>query len=123
MSTDLDSGFSFPSRTRPAFRAAYRRLGDSTVVAVGGELDLATAPMLREILPLAIASSGARPRLFVDLHGVPFVDSWGLRPITDAFTELAGIGGELRIVSVRPPVRRLVALLGWEHLIPIRIRE
>jgi anti-sigma B factor antagonist len=120
---DLESGLPFRSDARPAFRVAYRRLGESTVVAVGGELDMATAPTLREVLPRAILDAGSTPRLFVDLDAVPFMDSWGFRPITDAVPQLRDLGGDLRVVAARPPVQRLMALLGWEDLIAVRRRD
>jgi anti-sigma B factor antagonist len=50
--------------------------GDWAVLAVRGEIDVATAPQLREEL-LELVSAG-RKQIVVDLSGVDFLDSTGL---------------------------------------------
>ena len=50
--------------------------GEHTVVEAAGELDLYTAPRLRELL-LALDAEG-RHRVVVDLEALSFIDSTGL---------------------------------------------
>lgn len=57
-------------------RLRHRVEGEVTVVHPGGEVDVFTAPLLREFL-LELLEGGAR-RLVVDLSGVSFLDSTGL---------------------------------------------
>jgi anti-sigma B factor antagonist len=55
---------------------------DATVLALFGELDLASTPMLERELE-AVESSGA-PRMVIDLAGVGFMDSTGLQALVHA---------------------------------------
>jgi anti-sigma B factor antagonist len=65
------------------------------LLEVFGELDLATAPRLCARLDRA---RGERVRrLVVDLTGVDFIDSTGLRALMGASTELRHAGGKLAI--------------------------
>ncbi|CAO0837571.1 Anti-sigma factor antagonist OS=Streptomyces microflavus OX=1919 GN=rsbV_1 PE=3 SV=1 [Streptomyces microflavus] len=50
--------------------------GDRTVVEVGGEIDVYTAPKLREQL-VELVNDGSY-HLVVDMEGVDFLDSTGL---------------------------------------------
>jgi anti-anti-sigma factor len=56
------------------------------VLAVSGELDIATAPALRERLENAIKAG--KSRLVIDLHGVDFLDSVALATIVHARKEM-----------------------------------
>src|SRR5262245_57095740 len=56
------------------------------VLAVTGELDIATAPALRDRLDAAIKAG--KQRLVIDLHGVDFLDSVALATIVHARKEL-----------------------------------
>jgi anti-sigma B factor antagonist len=56
------------------------------VLAVSGELDIATAPALRDRLESAIKAG--KHRLVIDLHGVDFLDSVALATIVHARKEL-----------------------------------
>ena len=53
-----------------------RQVGDRTIVVVGGEIDVYTAPKLREKL-IDLVSAG-NYHLVVDMEGVEFLDSTGL---------------------------------------------
>ena len=60
------------------------------VFAVGGELDIATAPALRDRLDAAIKAG--KLNLVIDLHGVDFLDSVALATIVHARKELPEAG-------------------------------
>jgi anti-sigma B factor antagonist len=81
------------------------------VVAVTGELDIATAPRL--CARLDATRTGRRPRLLVDLTEVDFCDSTGLRALLGAASEVRAHGGRFAIVC--PPagdVARLLEIVG-----------
>jgi anti-sigma B factor antagonist len=69
------------------------------VIAVAGELDIATAPELCARLDNKRAAR--RPRLLVDLTEVDFCDSTGLRALLGAASEVRANGGRFAIVC--PP--------------------
>ena len=81
------------------------------VIAVAGELDIATAPEL--CARLDDRRAGGHPRLLVDLTGVDFCDSTGLRALLGAAAEVRAHGGRFAIVC--PPagdVARLLDIVG-----------
>jgi anti-sigma B factor antagonist len=81
------------------------------VVTVAGELDLATAPRLTSQLD-ALRRNGRPPRVLVDLGGLEFCDSTGLRALLGAATEFRAAGGRLAISAGEGPVPRLLAITG-----------
>ncbi|HET9172907.1 MAG TPA: STAS domain-containing protein [Actinospica sp.] len=66
-----------------------------TVLFVSGEVDLAGSPHLERALAEA---AGPGAPLVVDLTGVEFIDSAGLRALTQAELTVARLGGRLLIV-------------------------
>lgn len=70
--------------------------GDRTVVDVTGEIDVYTAPALREELTNLIDAE--HTDLVVDLTGVSFMDSTGLGVLVGALKKVRTIGGDLRLV-------------------------
>jgi anti-sigma B factor antagonist len=75
------------------FGAVASRARDRAVVAVTGEVDLYTAPRLWETLDSAIA--GTPRELVVDLSGVDFLDSSGLKVLVRAHKRLKPISGSV----------------------------
>jgi anti-sigma B factor antagonist len=79
-----------------AFSITQARLADGGVVlTVRGELDIATAPTLREVVT-AILATGVR-RLVLDLLAVTFMDSTALAVLVGAKQRL-GADGQLTVV-------------------------
>ncbi|HEY2813852.1 MAG TPA: STAS domain-containing protein [Acidimicrobiales bacterium] len=78
---------------------------DWTVLAVSGEIDIATAPSLREKLHTLLAEG--RSNLIIDLDEVTFLDSTALGVLVGVLKRARTEGGELRIVSNQPRVRKV----------------
>jgi anti-sigma B factor antagonist len=79
--------------------------GGWTVVAVSGELDADTVPLLSDHL-----EGSAGDRVVVDLGGVPFMDTTGLSLLLDWHRRLDGSGGEFRMACLQPAVHKLFRL-------------
>jgi anti-sigma B factor antagonist len=104
-----------PARAELSIEA--RAMGDRTVLTVRGELDLYTAPALRDRV-LAAAAEGQR-RLVIDLSGVPFMDSSGLGVIVACLKRLRESGGDLALVTAPgSPPSKLLSLTGLDRAIP-----
>jgi anti-sigma B factor antagonist len=88
-----------------------------TVVRVGGELDNATGPRLRERLVAAIAERGAN--VVLDLSGVEFLDSTGLGVLVGVPKRARTLGGDLRLAAATPPVRRVFEITALDRTLPI----
>jgi anti-sigma B factor antagonist len=88
------------------------------VVEVRGELDLATAAVLCSRLDAARA--GADRRLVVDLSGLEFCDSTGLRALLGAAQEVSVSAGRLAVVMPQGgDVRRLFEITGAGEFLPL----
>lgn len=70
--------------------------GERTVVEVGGEIDVYTAPVLRE--RLATLHEAGRHHLVVDLRAVRFMDSTGLGVLVGVLKRVRLSGGSLALV-------------------------
>ena len=88
-----------------------------TVVSIYGELDVATAPSLREQL-IGLVGDGAT-KLVLDLEGVDFLDSTGLGVIVSALKRARTNGGDLRLVCTQARIRRLFEITGLDKAVPL----
>ena len=85
----------------------------SPVVAVRGEIDVATSPQLRNDLN-ALVARGAR-HITLDFADVSFVDSSGLGVLVGTYKRLREEEeGSVRIVSAQPSVRKVFEITGLE---------
>jgi anti-sigma B factor antagonist len=89
---------------------------DYTIVTPAGEIDIFTAPPLRERL-FELAASG-RP-LVVDLDQVGFIDSAGLSALIGTAKRAAAHGGSLCAACARPKIRKTFRLTGLDRQIPL----
>ena len=88
-----------------------------TVLSAAGELDVNTAPELREQLA-QLVNDGAR--IVVDLADVSFVDSTALSVLVSALKRLRQADGDLALASPTPSVRRVFEITGLTRLFTIR---
>lgn len=86
-----------------------------TVLAVAGDLDLATAERLREQLNTVPGGSV----VVLDLKKVEFCDSAGLRVLLDAELRTRVGGGELRLAAPSAALVRLFELTGVDGFIRV----
>ncbi|HEX5587798.1 MAG TPA: STAS domain-containing protein [Acidimicrobiia bacterium] len=87
---------------------------DELLVAVRGEIDMASAPQLRELLESAI--EGGVTRVVLDCRGLEFLDSSGIGVLVAARKRL-GDAGELVIDSPPAHVRKVLDITGvGDHL-------
>ena len=101
----------------PAMTVRRRLVGHRTVLAVTGEVDLATAPELGSAVDTALAS-GAQ-ELWLDLSATAFMDSSGLHVLLDAHRRMGGLRRRLAIVCPGGAVRRLFEIAGVADALPL----
>jgi anti-sigma B factor antagonist len=92
-----------------------RERGD-TILAVRGDVDMATAPFLWERVEQVLPDS---ERVIVDLRDVDFLDSSGLSVFVRAHRRLCHAGGALVLRSPNPRVRQVLDLTGLDQVLTI----
>jgi anti-sigma B factor antagonist len=80
------------------------------VLAVGGEVDVATAPRLREQL-ISLVNQGSH-RIVVDLTAVDFLDSTGLGVLVGALKRVRTHDGDLSLVCDEPRILKVFEITG-----------
>ncbi|MDQ0798143.1 STAS domain-containing protein [Streptomyces sp. B1I3] len=90
--------------------------GTRAVIALTGEFDVATAPLVRARALELIASD--HPDLITDLTGVTFCDSSGLGALVGIWRCAKDAGGSLILAAVPDRLGRLLHTTGMDSLLP-----
>jgi anti-sigma B factor antagonist len=101
------------------FAVDVRHVKGRSVVALTGELDLATAPELRE--RLGLLSEEGENEVTLDLTDLDFVDSTGLSVFVMAFNRAQAGGGSLIIRNPSSPVMRIFEITGLTSVFTIAV--
>jgi anti-anti-sigma factor len=100
-----------PSTTR--VRLFSRRLSGHAVIAIRGELDLATTAPLRERI-LTILKDTTSP-VIVDLSGVSFCDASGLALLVGTQRRATMHGLTVALAAPRPNLHKLLRITGLDR--------
>jgi anti-sigma B factor antagonist len=92
-------------------------LDDGVRLRLAGELDVATAPLAEDAL--RTAEAGAPLRLALDLGGLTFMDSTGLRLVMAADLRAKEAGRRLLVVRGPDAVQRVFQLTGVDERIEL----
>jgi anti-sigma B factor antagonist len=90
---------------------------DTCVLAVRGDLDVYTAPRLKQEFVELIG--GGCIRLVLDLERVEFIDSSALGVLIGALRRVREKGGAIHIVCTRANVLNLFRLTGLYEVFPV----
>ncbi|MFD8518747.1 anti-sigma factor antagonist [Streptomyces capillispiralis] len=88
-------------------------MGDRTIVRVGGEIDVYTAPKLRELV------NDGSFHLVVDMEGVDFLDSTGLGVLVGGLKRVRAHEGSLRLVCNQERILKIFRITGLTKVFPI----
>ena len=91
--------------------------GDWQVLAVSGELDVATTPRVRNEIVRLVADGATH--LVLDLSRVDFIDSFGLGVLVGALKRVRSHGGGMRVVITEPRVLKVVELTGLDRVLDL----
>ena len=95
-----------------------REQGEFSVVEVGGEIDVYTAPSLREAVPSVL--DGGAIRICIDLSDVSFLDSTGLGVIVNAMKRVDAAKGHLTVVVTKSHLTKVFEITGLDAPLDIR---
>lgn len=99
------------------FLIEQRSDGDVPVIAVTGEIDVASAPQLREGLQRVIATG--KTTIVLDLLGVTFLDSTALGVLVGALKRCRESGGDLQVVVAEPRILKIFEITGLTSVFTI----
>ena len=94
-----------------------RDAGGKTIVAVGGEIDVYTAPKLRDKITELVAA-GAYD-IVIDMEGVEFLDSTGLGVLVGGLKRVRAHEGSLRLVCTQERILKIFRITGLTKVFPI----
>jgi anti-sigma B factor antagonist len=100
-----------------AFDISEKTADGASVVSATGEIDIATAPGLREQLESTM--DRAEGVVVVDLLGVTFIDSTALGVLIGALKRSQESGGTMRLVVAEPRVLKVFEITGLTELFSI----
>jgi anti-sigma B factor antagonist len=89
---------------------SVRQAGGQAVVALRGELDLASTPALVSHLTAAVAACG--PAVIVDVAGLEYIGYSGLGVLVRVGKWLRESGGDLALAAPQPQVKRILVVTG-----------
>lgn len=93
------------------------QVGDLAVVTVGGEVDLDTASQLGDHALDAVRD--VSPHVLLDLTGVTFMDSTGLKVLLAVQRRAELAGGSFGVAGPSRSVRKILALTGLDQTFAI----
>ena len=91
--------------------------GSVPILAVSGEVDVYSAPALKDRIAELIQSG--QTTLIVDLSEVAFLDSTGLGALVEARAETTEAGGSLPIVCSQERILKLFTITGLDGVFTI----
>jgi anti-sigma B factor antagonist len=84
------------------------------VIEVGGEIDVYTAPKLREAIVTAVEAGASH--LIIDVEKVDFLDSTGLGVLVGALKRVRADGGSLDIVCTHERILKIFGITGLDKV-------
>lgn len=94
-----------------------REEGGRTIVEVGGEIDVYSAPTLRDRLNALVADG--HHDLIVDMQGVEFLDSTGLGVLVGGLKRVRTHNGSLQLVCSQERVLKVFRITGLTKVFAI----
>jgi anti-sigma B factor antagonist len=92
-------------------------IGEVLVVHVGGDLDVYTAPQLKEALAEVLGADGSS--LVLDLSDVHFIDSTALGVLANSLQQTRSNEGDLRLVMEDPYLLKIFHITGFDGVFAI----
>jgi anti-sigma B factor antagonist len=92
-----------------------------TVVTVSGDLDVLSAPRLRDRLDETVGSGAYR--LLVDLTPTEFIDSSGLSALVGGLKVVRALGGDMTLVCPPGNTRRIIEIIALDQVFKLYDRR
>ena len=103
-----------------SLRVDVKDAGEGKLLEVEGEVDMDSAPALRDALMKTIRGS---PLLRVDLSRVSYLDSSGIAVLIEGYKASQEAGTAFRLLNPSPQVRAVIELAQLNQLFAIETSE
>jgi anti-sigma B factor antagonist len=94
-----------------------REVGSRTIVSVGGEIDVYTAPKLRDQITELVSDD--RHDLLIDLEGVDFLDSTGLGVLVGGLKKVRAQDGSMELICSQDRLLKIFRITGLAKVFTI----
>lgn len=98
-----------------------RDVDGRTIVAVGGEIDVYTAPRLRDEISDLVGQG--RHRLVIDMEKVDFLDSTGLGVLVGGLKKVRAHDGSMELVCSQDRLLKIFRITGLAKVFTIHATE
>lgn len=92
-------------------------LGDRVVVTIGGEIDVYTAPVLRDAITDLVADGSHD--ILIDMTDVDFLDSTGLGVLVGGLKKVRAYNGSLELVCHQERLLKIFRITGLAKVFAI----
>ena len=93
-----------------------RSEGNTTIVALSGDIDLDSSPQVRTVL---LESVSAKRGVLVDMSAVSYIDSSGVASLVEAFQSARRGSTPFALVAVSEPAMRVLELARLDQVFSI----
>ncbi|MCV7353255.1 anti-sigma factor antagonist [Mycobacterium parmense] len=104
---------------RSNLRAVVHRSGLAVIVSAGGEADACNESTWRQLIQEAASVTSAPGTVVVDLTGLDFVSCCAFQALTEESERCRRRGIDMRLVSQRGMVTRIVKACGFADMLPV----
>ena len=94
-----------------------KKVGECLVVIPQGRLDVVTAPFFDDVFQAHL--DGGAIQLVIDMAGVDYISSAGLRSILLAAKKVRALSGDIRFCSMQGMVAEVFSISGFESMFSI----
>ena len=98
-----------------------RQVGDRTVVSVGGEIDVYTAPKLRDKITELV--NAGHHTLLVDMEQVEFLDATGLGDLVGGLKKVRAQSGSMELICSQDRLLKIFRITGLAKVFTIHDSE
>jgi len=99
-------------------KIAERQEGHIAILTISGRIDSQTAQEFEERLKAAMRHTS--PCLLLDMEGVEYITSAGMRALASTYKAISQLGrGDIAIATLRDDLRHLFRLIGFDGLFAI----
>jgi anti-anti-sigma factor len=101
--------------------SSVRQLADVTLIRIDGRVDHATAKAFEEVIKPHLDDTGADPlpKILLDLGGLSFMTSAGLRILMIAAKACAAQGRDLAVAALQPAIAEIFKISRFDLVLKI----